>query len=81
MRMSTVEELTFTRETLGRTPSTVMGMRLAHSSRIGNVVALSTMPPREGVETNLTPVAAVRESWVLAGQGDLGCGGGTRGCY
>src|SRR5208282_5825781 len=50
--MSTVEELTLTRETFGPAPSAVIGMRLGRSKLIGNVVVLSMILPR-----------ASRENW------------------
>ena|SRR6516165_2162355 len=43
--MSTVEELTCTRETFGPAPSTVIGMWLGRSKLIGNVVALFMVAP------------------------------------
>ena len=52
--MSTVEELSFTRETFGLAPSTVIGMRLGRSKLIGNVVVLSMIVPR-----------ASRRNWYL----------------
>jgi hypothetical protein len=49
--MSIVEGLTFTRETFGPTPSTVMRMRLGRSNVIGNVAVLCMIAPQRVIKS------------------------------
>jgi hypothetical protein len=73
--MSTVEELTFTRETFGPAPSTVIGIRLGRSKPIGNVVVLPMTVPREGRRK----MVSQREPSTCGCQDKAGLSGDARG--